>query len=520
MSCRQLHASRSGSKAILTAITAAWLLIICSQGQSQNPVSPFYDNALYSPVIEYGINRESIRVPYILQQPWQSRDLLYSLAAGLKAKPDTWTARWLRLTMQDILRYYRPLAKDENTGLWQLGANGFYRGFSNQQHQWTQYRAEICGSYNLPYLALANKTVTDQAFKHDPLYYGDTGEWIYGRVENAYALLRYKSLDVFAGRISRNMGPIGEKSLIWSDNPYSYDHFGFQLTTGRFRFTMNVARLNDMTGYQDGEPQPVGLCKRYLTLHRGDFRINDRLQIGFSEAAIYGGETRSFEFFYLNPMNLFYIDQRNQNSQISGLWALDLFYKPSRPLSLYLQYLIDDVVVNNEPGQNDRGRYPDRMGITAKAVVTDLWPMASQWSLVYNRIGNWTYISRRTWENFVYHSQGLGFPANSIESWRLDFRWFRRPPLLPQIQVGHERRGQQSLLTWFQGTRDEFPIEIVEKITYIGFSISYFPSIHYQAVFNIRHNVVENEGHIIKAPEGRTQVSLVLAANFNSHLIF
>ena len=496
--------------AVLYAITSVF---------GQTPVSPYYDNDFFSPVIEYCVNRETIRLPFVLQQPCQSRDLLYSLAGQIKANPNSRTSRWLRLVMQDLLRFYRPLPEAADKGMWQLGASGFYRGFS-QQRQWTQYRAELYGSYNLPYLVLANKTVTDQAFKYDPLFYGDTGEWIYGRVENAYALLRYKALDFFAGRINRNMGPLGEKSLIWSDNPFSYDHVGLQLSAGRFRFTMYVSRLNDMTASENGKIETTALCRRYMTLHRGDFHLSDRLQIGFSEAAIYGGADRNFEFFYLNPMNLFYIDQRNQGSQMSGLWAVDLFYKPSRASSFYLQYLIDDVVVNNEPGQDDRSRYPDRMGLTAKASVADLWPPASQWSLTYTRIGNWTYISRRSWENYIYQSKGLGYPANSLETWRLDLRWFGLPPLLPQVQAGFEQRGQQSLTTWFPATRDKFPIGIVEKITYIQFSLQYFPTTHCQALFQVRHNIIENENHVIKAWQGRTQFSLVLYANLHTHVVF
>ena len=343
-------------------------------------------------------------------------------------------------------------------------------------------RAELEGRFTTSWFALAHKTVLDQHFKYDPAWYGDTGEWIYGRPETGYLTVRYKGVSAFWGRMSRNWGPPGEKSLILSDNPYSYDTGGLQLGSRRFRFTFYATRLNDMFAINtQSADSTYKEYNRFWSIKRFDVALSPTLQFGLSEAAVYGDVHGTWQMIYLNPLNLYYVEQRNNRVQMNGLWCADLFWKPSPRLTLYGQYLIDDIIVNNEPGQDDRAAHPDRMGITARVVVSDLPAAGAQLGLTYTRIGNWTYMSYRNYENYISNGMGMGYPANAIEQAGIDFAWFGWKGWLVQGRAAWTRQGSQDMTVPFGDTRDPFPIGLATYRTTAELSLSYVPSIYWDA---------------------------------------
>lgn len=106
--------------------------------------------------------------------------------------------------------------------------------------------------------------------------------------------------------------------------------------------------------------------------HRLDIHFSDNFQIGLIEMATYGGPDRSPEFAFFNLLTFYYPTQRNDRKLMSGLWAIDAFYKPVKKISLYGQFLIDDIIVNNEPGIDDRAQYDDRFGLMLSVRTGDL----------------------------------------------------------------------------------------------------------------------------------------------------
>ncbi|MBN2318431.1 MAG: hypothetical protein JXR49_05110 [Acidobacteria bacterium] len=384
---------------------------------------------------------------------------------------------WMKMLKNDLMKFSSHDPGRKDNGDLDLGGYAGQRLISKMNRQFGEYQIELYGIYRGPNLTLVNRIKTDQAFRKDRTYYGDTSEWILGRVEDAYAKLDFNRFSVFGGRISRNFGFLGKPSLIFSDNPFSYDHLGFHFSTPRLYFAFYFGRLNNLNSF-DSQADNLQIvdANRYFSIQRGSLRFGDNLHLGLTQAALYGGENKQLEFFYLNPMNLYYIDQRNNRSQMNGIWAIDFLWLPSSRISLFTQWLIDDVIVNNEPGQNDRSIHPDRMGITFKLMLTDLLGLGSMLHLDYTRIGNWTYMSYRTWENYTYYGRSLGNPENSVESIALKYLYFGKPPFLPQIEFRWRQHGEQDINAVFGDNRDKFPIGIVEHSFEADVKIRYMPS--------------------------------------------
>ena len=278
--------------------------------------------------------------------------------------------------------------------------------------------------------------------------------------------------------MKRNWGAIGDKSFILSDNPYSYDHFLLNYSTNHLKFSMFFAQLENVDALFHNEPgdtvNSVTDARRFLVGHRLDVRLKNNLQIAFTEMATYGGPARDFEVAFMNPMNFYYPIQRNDGKQMDGFWALDIFYKPLPKLSLYSQLLIDDIIVNNDPGINDRAQYPDRFATMFSIRSADLFIRGLNTNLTYVRVWNRTYQSKFTWENYHYRKLGLGYPCASCEEIKFKFTYWGLFPFYFQNEIMVGRYGDVEFTDLFPLKIEDFPIEPVQNNFINTFNLYYF----------------------------------------------
>lgn len=372
----------------------------------------------------------------------------------------------------------------------------------------------------LPHFSLVNRTVINSELLDDPLYFGDSSSWLYGRNNDAYLNVNFSGFDFFLGRMDRNWGTLRSPGLILSNAPYSYDHLQLSYTASKLKFSMLISRLEDMPGqdFESDYPDSLFEARKFLSAHRLDIALSPRLQFALTEVAIYGGPGRDFEFGYLNPAALFYLVQRNNLQQISGLWAVDLFYKPHAKVNFNVQFLLDDFIVNNVPDQDDRAAHPDRMGISMKISQADLWLPGLQTGLNYTRIGNRTYQSFRTWENFNYHGKGLGYPAASIERLGLDAAWFNAYPAIFKFTASFQRSGEARLTDMFNGEKDDkFPVGTVERVWQFGLKTRYVFNHWSQFTTEAGYESYTNMNHVPGQDVGFFKFILGLNATFGVH---
>ncbi|MBN1998401.1 hypothetical protein JW935_12660 [candidate division KSB1 bacterium] len=461
----------------------------------ENPASPWYESDFYQSYVEYAVNSNHLSVNYPLNQPYFCHELLQAVNLGT-GQGQPVIERWNRLLVKDIYRFYKPDSNEKETGQWHLGVEGNVAAVQDEEKNYGRSGAAVYGTFSLPYVVLVHRTVSDQNMKHDPLYHGDTGEWLQGRPETAYVLFRYRALDFFAGRISRNFGIGGEPGLILSDNPYSFDHAGFSLSAKKVRFSFYTTRLNDMNSIDVQNDSVYAINKRYWVIQRGDIMLRDNLHLGLAQAATYGGRDRTFESYFLNPMGLYYVMQRNNKSQLSGFWAVDIRWKPASKWTLYGQFLIDDIIVNNETGQNDRAKHPDRLGVLVKTILCDPAGLTGvQLFLSYARVWNWTYTSYRSFENYIYYQKSMGYPQNAVENIRLSADVFSRPPFIFHLEGGYKRHGDVDLLLPFGDTKDPFPLGVVEYRGWSELRVDWMPSPHFYTRASVRYESIMNENN-------------------------
>jgi hypothetical protein len=335
------------------------------------------------------------------------------------------------------------------------------------------------GHYVAPNITLANHTIFDQDYKHDPLFAGDLSEsedWIYGRVNDAYININFKGFDLFFGRMNRNWGPINFPGLILSNNPYSYDHFLFSYTSGNLKLSILFSQLEELDGKTFSNPDNIyHHTKKYLVGHRLDIGFSQKFQIAVTEMAVYGGAERDIELAFFNPMNFYYGIQRNDKKQMNGIWSLDLFFKPVPRWTLYGQFLLDDIIVNNDPGVSDRDRYPDRLG-TMFSLRSGNFVSGLNTDITYVRIWNRTYQSKYNWENYHYRGLGLGYPCAGCEEIKMKFSYWNLFPWYFKNELIIGRYGSVQLTDLFPMIKENFPVEPVDNDFIYTLSIYYYYS--------------------------------------------
>ena len=409
-------------------------------------------NRANNALMDYLINSGNIHPHFTLQQPY------YNLSCDSIAG----------YNIQNIFYFMRNKSmryKKENTVSISLTGADKYKYLNNRNAN--RYRASGSVYVNYPHVIFYNRTTIDQDYKYDPNYAGDLSEsahWLYGRVNDAYGRFYMDHFNFFIGRTHRNWGPPDSYSLMLSNYAYSYDHVFASYQNKFLKFSLIFTRLENLPAWGQNDPNNLDSltfypkASKFLAGHRLDLNFSKNFQVALTEMATYGGPNRDFDLSFVNPMTLYYGLQRNDQKLNDGNWSLDVFYKPKPKITLYGQFMIDDIIVNNEPGQNDRANFPDRLGLNVSIRSGDIFLKGLNISAKYIRIWNRTYQSRWTWENYHYRGLGLGYPCASCEEFKLKIGYWGEFPLFIQDEFIIGRYGHVSLTDVFIPRKEPFPV--------------------------------------------------------------
>ncbi|MFC2088629.1 capsule assembly Wzi family protein [Calditrichota bacterium] len=472
-------------------------LFLLNPSVAQNPVKYLYlDDPVYL-YMDYLINAGKLTPDFVFHQPYKFDSHSIHPIITPVGGCDHWRKIETQKATKDSLENQ---IHDYFLTYWQNYYTDQSVGAQIDLSDRVNYNDDIYNRYKITWglhlatenITLANRTMVDQNYKYDTHFAGDLSEsehWLYGRVNDAYINLRYNRFNLFFGRMHRNWGPVNSHSLILSNNPYTYDHFLFSYTWDKIKLSLIFAQLENvnavLTNVSDTTTQQFPNSRKYMVGHRIDINLYDNFQIAFTEMATYGGPDRDIELAFFNPMNFYYALQRNDNQAISGIWNVDIFYKPIPKLTLYGQFLLDDVIVNNDPGVDDRARFPDRLGVMTSIRSGDLFFQGLNSEFTYVRIWNRTYQSKVTYENFHYRKLGLGYPCASCEEVKLKFGVWSFFPLFIQNETIVGRYGNVLLTDPFPFIKESFPVKpVINNLVNIT-SLKYF----YNSSFTFFSNV-------------------------------
>jgi len=453
------------------------MLIIVTSHSLAMGASPYYslsNRNIYS-IVEYQLLRNTNIDVFVLNQPYKNAQI-DSILIDNKISHDYYSRH----------SYYQ---KDQDERI-QLRLTPSLNQYSDGTISNGYTALALDGIFQISDALFVNEIDLIRKYKYDADFHGDSGESFTAYFHSSYAMVQRHGLELFAGRVPRNLGALNDYGLILSNNPYAFDHYGFSAQGQRLKYSFYTTRLNDLYAQDlQGVTIPRGsvmMSKRFWAIQRLDMKINKRLQIALSEATIYGGPDQQFVAAYLNPVHFFYAAQRNQGIQLNSFWQINVFYRPLKGFGLYLDLFADDLIVNNEPGIDDRAVHPDRLGLMLRGSYAS--PLDALLSLRYVRIWNETYTSYRTFENYTYFNKGIGYPENSFEGLKFSMDYFKRLPLFIHADLEVWRKGNRDLASAFHDELNDFPVGPVNKGLTSGLNISYLWDGGYKLILDTKYH--------------------------------
>jgi len=365
---------------------------------------------------------------------------------------------------------YKITDAEEFTIVTDIGINYF----SDEAYKGVKPLLHLMGIININRVILVNEAQFNQKY-YDPEFHGNKTEWAIATLSSSYANYQInENIELFSGRLSRNFGTLNDFGLMYSNNPYPLSHFGFSAGGRSLKYSFYTSRLNsldcEIIGDEDYFVNTGENCNRFWAIQKFDWKIKNNFQISLSEASLYGGVNQSFESSNLNPVIFFYDTQINERIPANNYWQLNCFYKIKKGIGLYLDFFVDDIVVNNEPDVNDVAIHPNRFGLLGK--ISSALQNRSLISARYVRISNETYTSLKNYENYLYHKKSIGYPYNSFESIKFSFDSFNQIPFIYGIEMEFWRKGDKEVSDYFINEINTFPIIPVTK----GYSQSLYVS--------------------------------------------
>ena len=249
--------------------------------------------------------------------------------------------------------------------------------------------------------------------------------------------------------------------------------FSAAFHSGRITFSFLLASLDETRADAVDSLRYPGRTfndNRYLAAHRLDIRFHRSLRIGFFETTLFGGEGRSIELYYLNPLNFFHATQLNDNVDDNVILGFDFMSFPGWETSLYGQLIVDDCQVDNEEqADQEPNEIGFMLGFLKPGRVGTLWPDVRT---EYVRLTNRTYHNREPGNRYLFRNKLLGHPLGpDADSLAVTFRFWPENAFYAEIEGAYRRRGEGSIYNswdepWLEVEGDysePFPTGIVEK---------------------------------------------------------
>jgi hypothetical protein len=322
----------------------------------------------------------------------------------------------------------------------------------------------------------------DSRYADDYWYPWSKARFATGRIGEAFLQYGFGHGFLRFGRLYRNWGPFADRSLVLSNNPYSYDGLELCLFSSFFEFRHFFAAF---PGQGEQFDQVTTGANRYLTAHSINFMLGRLGSIGVSEAVVFSRNGGMPDFQYINPLSVYFTTNTNGegkgNLMLAFQWNLHPFVDN---VAIKGQFLIDDIQVDNSGPKDQK---PNMLGGDFGVFWTNCFPVSLPHvlSLEYRFVNRWTYTVSDAHtdegERYTYLGRGLGVPSDDGDSLNVSFAVAGKNFWTACAGLYLARQGENRL--WTRWGDSNFPPDAENSLGYRD--ERQFPSGMVQKVFGI-----------------------------------
>ena len=358
----------------------------------------------------------------------------------------------------------------------------FYFTQNRADTSWTRGKLNLEGAFQWKKrLVLKDRiTIDTKAEKETNIYGKKWGEDLTGVFDASYIQLNLKHLSFLFGRDYVRFGPGQKDFLLLSGFSPPLDMLKMEGRVGKFGLLFFAAVLDRMTL----KDIPF---KRYFSAHCLTFKPKPWLELGASEVIVYGGEDRSIEPYYLNPILFYYGEQWNSGYDDNPLWGFDFSFTRLRNTEIYGELLVDDL-------QYDFKSEPQQIGYRLGFFRANLFNRGLL-NLEYERISNWVYGQNKPYNRYTFHNIGMGsFLGPDGDFIYLNFLYHLNYDFQFGFSGEYRRKGEGGIETPQPGAvpKTKFPSGIVENTKSLQLECLYQPNVNLMIKADLGYNQVDN----------------------------
>lgn len=426
---------------------------------AQQPASPLVplDDVTYV-YVDALVARGALRELSLLDRPYAVAQLRAALAAARAERPAL--RRWIDAADRAAAKYAARTPADTAADRYALlvapvlgataqttGARDLLAG--GEDAPTGGARADLRVALETPRVVAAVRGTIDQRLAHDPDFRPTENAPYPARVEDAYVRATGRWVEGFFGRTARSWGPPLLDGLIVGRAAYTYDHAFLKLGGRALNISVLAAQLDDSVvarrALPDGRLIADPVIRRWFTAHRlaGRWRA---LEFAAEEAVVYGGIGRGFDFAYLNPLNVFYATQVNEDRSGNVQGAASLLWRSRSGVVLAAQGQADGGLFNNVlPSDCDESRcFPDKWAATLSATGLPIPGTAQRWFAAWTAVSTLAYRTYGSgqYERAVIRGVGLGRANADYDELRAGIDLLLPPTLPVTLYVARRRQGE------------------------------------------------------------------------------
>ena len=230
---------------------------------------------------------------------------------------------------------------------------------------------------------------------------------------NAYA--DYKAGEYFHLTLGKGRNFIGEgyRSLLLSDEAYSYPYFRITTTAWHIRYVNLFALMDDIRGAGGDHTR---FAKKFTSMHYLSWNISKRVNAGVFEAIVWQDNDprypRGFDLSYVNPVIFYRPVEFGLGSPDNALLGFAFNVKAGKQTMLYTQVILDEFLLNHVRAGD--GWYGNKQGLQIGAVAHDaLGRKGLMLRGEMNYVRPFMYTHTDTRQNYAHYNQPLAHPYGS-----------------------------------------------------------------------------------------------------------
>ncbi|MCB0736293.1 MAG: hypothetical protein KDC92_02185 [Bacteroidetes bacterium] len=215
----------------------------------------------------------------------------------------------------------------------------------------------------------------------------------------------------------RNFIGNGMRSLLLSDFSRDYLHLRINTRIWKFNYQNLFAEfVNVQPIATPGQRLSTGAYPRkYMASHYLSLDVSKKLSIGLFEAEMFhdaDSNGSGFELNYLNPIIFYRAVEHYIGSADNALMAINVNYLPTKGVSLYGQFIIDEFrfyeFISNS------GWWGNKHGVQAGLKYIDAFGIKNlDYQFEFNSVRPYTYTHQNGGTNYVHYNQPLAHPLGA-----------------------------------------------------------------------------------------------------------